>query len=169
MTAAEQGFLLLTCSLGDPERKPLTVAQFRELTKRMRLAEKPEQDRNLVESDLIKIGCNGAFAKRVLKLLSQTQQLNWYLEKGRKQDCYPLTRNTQAYPQRLRNALGMEAPGTLWTKGDRELLQMPGVSLVGSREAREENLDFAREVGRQAALQVLFTKEISGTSTWVSL
>ncbi len=153
MTAAEQGFLLLTGSLGDPQRKPLTVAQFRELTKRMRLAEKPKQERELQESDLLKIGCDSAFAQRVLNLLSQTEQMKWYLEKGRKQDCYPLTRNSQDYPHRLRNALGMEAPGALWTKGDRQLLQMPAISLVGSRDLNEENLRFSQEVGRQAALQ----------------
>ena len=31
MTGAEYGFLLLTSQLGNPDRKPLTVAQFREL------------------------------------------------------------------------------------------------------------------------------------------
>ena len=153
MTAAEQGFLLLTGSLGDPQRKPLTVTQFRELTKRMRLAEKPEQERELQESDLLKIGCDSAFAQRVLNLLSQTEQMKWYLEKGRKQDCCPLTRNSQDYPHRLRNALGMEAPGILWIKGDWSLLQMPCVSLVGSRDLNKENLRFSQEVGRQAALQ----------------
>ena len=29
MTGAERGFLLLCCHLGDPQRRPLTVAQFR--------------------------------------------------------------------------------------------------------------------------------------------
>ena len=31
MNGKERGFLLLTSHLGDPERKPLTVAQFRQL------------------------------------------------------------------------------------------------------------------------------------------
>ena len=153
MTAGEQGFLLLTSTLGDPERKPLTVAQFRELTKRMRQASRPEQDRELQESDLIKIGCDQAFARRILSLISQTQQLQWYLEKGRRRDCYPLTRNNPNYPDRLHKALAMEAPGSLWTIGDRELLTRPAVSLVGSRDLREENRRFAQEAGKQAALQ----------------
>ena len=41
MNPRERGFLLLTGYLGDPERKPLTVAQFRELAKRMQTMEKP--------------------------------------------------------------------------------------------------------------------------------
>ena len=47
----------------------------------------------------------------------------------------------------------MESPGCLWCKGDLSLLEKPKVSLVGSRELLPENRDFAREMGRQAALQ----------------
>ena len=153
MTAQERGFLLLTSRLGDPDRKPLTVAQFRELTKRMYQVEIPAENRELGKSDLMKIGCDKEMAERILRLLSQTEQLDWYLSKGRQQDCFPLTRNNPAYPAKLRTCLGMDAPGSLWTKGDRELLQMPAVSLVGSRELNAENYQFAKEVGRQAALQ----------------
>lgn len=153
MNAREQGFLLLTSSLGNPERKPLTIPQFRELTRRMRLSDRPLHDRELLEEDLIKIGCDPTFARRILLLLSQQEQLRWYLEKGRRQDCLPLTRNNAAYPAVLRKRLGMEAPAVLWTKGDRELLKMPAVALVGSRDLEEKNRDFAWEVGRQAAMQ----------------
>lgn len=153
MTAREEGFLLLTSSLGDPKRNPLTVAQFRELTKRMRQVDPPGQNRELQQEDLIKLGCDGVTAQRILKLLSQTEELRWYLGKGKKQDCFPLTRNNAGYPACLRRCLAMEAPGVLWTKGDRELLKMPAVSLVGSRDLHEENRLFAREVGKQAALQ----------------
>jgi DNA processing protein len=49
--------------------------------------------------------------------------------------------------------MGLDAPGCLWAKGDLSLLQMPMVSLVGSRELYEKNRRFAEEAGRQAALQ----------------
>jgi predicted Rossmann fold nucleotide-binding protein DprA/Smf involved in DNA uptake len=38
-------------------------------------------------------------------------------------------------------------------KGNTELLQKPCISLVGSRDIRQNNLIFAQEVGRQAAKQ----------------
>lgn len=153
MTGADRGFLLLTGHLGDPERRPLTVAQFRELTRQARHMETPLADRDLTEDDLVAIGCGRTFARRVLTLLSQEEQLDWYLERGQKQDCYPITRVNPLYPQRVRQRLDAEAPGCLWAKGDLSVLQQPTVSLVGSRVLREENLDFAREVGRQAARQ----------------
>lgn len=153
MTALEMGFLLLTSSLGNPERKPLTIPQFRELTRRMRQVEKPLRSGELQEKDLLKIGVDLPIAQRILDLLSQQEQLKWYLEKGAGKDCYPLTRNNPGYPAILHKRLQMEAPGVLWTKGDRELLKMPAVALVGSRELNEKNIAFAQELGKQAALQ----------------
>ena len=151
MTGAEQGFLLLTGHLGDPAAKPLTVAQFRELTRRCRGMKKPEQQRELTEKDLQSLGCDQMFAQRVIALLNRQEQLDWYLEKAKKADCQPVTRISESYPNRLHKALGMDAPGCLWIKGDRQILDMPKISLVGSRDLHPENRMFAREVGAQAA------------------
>ncbi len=153
MTPAEQGFLLLTSQLGDPQRRPLTIAQFRDLAIRARAMEKPLDSRELSERDLLAIGCSHEFAQRVILLLSQTEQLAWYVEKGRNAGCVPITRNSGRYPYRLRKCLGLDAPGVLWLKGDPQLLELPIVALVGSRELKEENRKFAEEVGKQAAKQ----------------
>ena len=153
MTPREQGFLLLTGYLGDPERKPLTVPQFRKLATMAAAMEKPTAERELTVADLQSIGCTTAFARRVVDLLSQEELLHWYLKSGTHVNCYPLTRLSDAYPDRLRKALALDAPGTLWTKGDRSLLQTPTISVVGSRDLNPENAAFAAEVGRQAALQ----------------
>lgn len=153
MTGAEQGFLLLTGHLGDPASKPLTVAQFRELTRRCRLMEKPTQQRELTVADMKNLGCDEHFARRVIALLNRQEQLAWYMEKARKAGCAPLTRISEHYPDRLHKALGMDAPACLWIKGNHEILDMPRVSLVGSRDLRPENREFARQVGVQAARQ----------------
>lgn len=153
MTPREQGFLLLTGYLGDAERKPLTIAQFRELTKRVRCMERPTQNREMTQEDLISIGCSRAFASRVLQLLSQTKQLQWYVSRGMHAGCIPLTRVTGGYPGAVRKALGLDAPGVLWAKGDLRLLNTKKISVVGSRDLYEENRIFAEEIGKQAALQ----------------
>lgn len=153
MTVREQGFLLLTGYLGDPERKPLTIAQFRRLAQMASAMEKPTQERELTEADLIRLGCEPAFAARVVNLLSQDRQLQWYLKEGKRAHCTPITRVSEDYPDRLRKTLRLDAPGTLWLKGDRSILKKTCVSVVGSRDLREENRKFAEEVGRQAALQ----------------
>jgi len=153
MNTAEQGFLLLTSSLGDPTRPILTVPQFRTLAQRARQMEKPDTMREMTVLDLLALGYDQIMAQRILTLLSQTEQLRWYLDKARKQDCFPISRISRNYPPQLRKRLSLDSPGCLWAKGDLTLLQYKAVALVGCRDLQQDNLAFAREAGRQAALQ----------------
>ena len=153
MNAREQGFLLLTSHLGDPERKVLTVAQLRNLFLRVQASDAPKQERELTEEDVISLGYDRETAHRIVNLLSQQEQLSWYLKKAQKAGVYPISRVSEAYPQVLRKKLGLDCPGSLWTKGDPELLTLPAISLAGSRELGESNAEFAIEAGRQAARQ----------------
>jgi len=153
LTGREQGFLLLSSHLGNPERKPLTTAQLRRLTQRAGAMEAPTVQRELTARDLIAIGYDRETAEHILRLLSDTQQLEWYVKKGARSGCYPITRVSEGYPDRLYHRLGAERPGCLWAKGDASLLSRPAVSLVGSRDLLPQNLAFAAEAGRQAARQ----------------
>ena len=152
MNARELGFLLLTSSFGDVDRHPLTVAQLRNLAKSVQSMDKPTKERELSEEDLLLLGYNRDMSQRILKLLGQNDELSYYLNRAKHLGCIPITRVTAGYPGALRR-LQLDAPGVLWAKGELSLLSSPMVSLVGSRDIREENLRFAAEVGRQAALQ----------------
>ena len=153
MNGREKGFLLLTSHLGDPERKILTLAQFRDLALRVRGLEGKDRASELTEEDLQSIGYNPAMAARMILLLSQEEQLDWYVREGQKRGCVPIARVSPDYPHALKERLGLESPGCLWAKGDLQLLEKPAVALVGSRELGTLNYAFAYEVGRQAALQ----------------
>ena len=153
MTGAERGFLLLGSTLGDPERRPLSTAQLRNLGKLVQNAPTPTEDRELSVADLMAIGCGRELAERIWLLLSQEDVLEHYVRRGAKNGCVPVTRVSEAYPARLKEKLAGEAPGVLWAKGDLGLLDSPMVALVGSRDIRPENKDFAEEAGRQAARQ----------------
>ena len=153
MTGPERGFLLLTSQLGNPERKPLTVAQLRLLASRVEMMERPAQIRDLEPGDLLALGYGREMAERIVALLDEEALLESYLRRGMGSGCYPLTRVTEGYPAVVRRRLGLDAPGCLWYKGDVSLLDRPIIALVGSRLIRGANEAFAREVGRQAALQ----------------
>lgn len=153
MTVGEQGFLLLTSQLGDLERKPLTVAQFRNLAMRVSQMEKPKQTRELTGDDLVALGYERQMALRMVALLSDKDRLESYVHRGKKQDCDPISRVSETYPKAVRKRLGLDAPGCLWAKGDATLLNMPAVSLVGSRELNVKNRKFAETVGREVAKQ----------------
>ena len=153
MTGADRGFLLLTSHLGNPMRRPLTVAQFRALTERMQAASRNPEERDLMPEDLMALGYGLGMAERIVELLAEEELLNHYLRKAKKLECIPVTRISENYPLVVRKRLGLESPGCLWARGDLELLKEPTISLVGSRELREDNWRFATEVGRQAACQ----------------
>ena len=153
MRETERGFLLLTSPLGDPLRKPLTVAQFRQLAARAREMEMPMEDRDLTRGDLLKLGYDRDFAYKILHLLSQEDLLEHYLRRCKKVGCSVISRIGEEYPGVLRKKLDPDSPAALWTKGDMSLLSKPAVALVGSRDIGPENRSFAWEVGAQAARQ----------------
>ena len=155
MTGAERGFLLLCCHLGNPERRPLTVAQFRKLSRRVREAEKAPGDRELALSDLTRLGYGKADAEQILSLFSEEELLDRYLHKAERAGCIPLTPLSPGYPRRLWEALGDDAPSCIWARGDLSLLLKAGIALVGSRDLHPENREFARQAGLEAAKQGL--------------
>lgn len=153
MTPRETGFLLLTGKLGNPDRKTLTAPQLRTLGQRVRDMERPQEDRELNEMDLCALGYGKDMARHILALLDEEVLLAHYLRRGRNSGCVPISRVGEKYPQSLKDKLGLDAPGCLWAKGDLDILSSPMVALVGSRDLNLKNREFAREVGRQAALQ----------------
>lgn len=153
MTAREEGFLLLTSQLGDPNRRVLTTPQLRMLGKRVQGMHPDDPNRDLTPEDLAALGYSRQMATRIVSLLADRELLEYYLLQAKKAHCCPLTRLTAGYPEAVRAALGQESPGVLWAKGEVSILQMPAISLVGSRNLDPENRTFAEEVGRQAALQ----------------
>lgn len=153
MSLKEYSFLLLTGKLGDPSRMPLTTAQLRTLAQRIPLLQHSTDDTQLSIAHLASIGIGEPLAGRILRLLEDAPQLEAYLARAKKAGCIPVTRTNEDYPLILRKRLGLDAPGCLWLKGDPQILKKPAVSLVGSRELRNANRDFAREVGMQAAKQ----------------
>ena len=153
MTGPERGFLLLRSRLGDCNRKPLTQAQLRNLWQLVRESERESGDRELEAEDLWRMGCTLQEAQRIAELLSEEEILDRYLSWGSLRGCVPITRVSEDYPKRLLSCLQEEAPGCLWAKGDRTLLQMQKIALVGSRDLQIPNAQFAQRVGRWAAQQ----------------
>lgn len=153
MTPAERGFLLLGSHLGDPERRCLSPAQFRELARRVRSADPQRDMRQMDSSDLIRLGYSRQMAHQILSLLEQEDLLDACLRRAQKMGFGILTRISEHYPQILRTKLGDDAPICLWYHGDLSFLQTSTLSLVGNRQLHPNNEAFTREVGSQAARQ----------------
>ena len=92
MTAAERGLVLLCCALGDRDAKPLTMAQFRELSSRMQTADRQGAPDDQVDEALLeRLGYSGEMAQRMVYLLSREARLETYLEEALEVGCYPVT------------------------------------------------------------------------------
>lgn len=151
MTAGERGFLLLTSRLGNPDRQVLTTAQLRSLAQRMQGREVPHEKRDLTERDLQALGYGREMSRRIVSLLEEEDVLDHYLHRAAHCGCVPVTRVSENYPLLLHRRLGLDSPGCFWAKGDLSLLNLPAISLVGSRDLNRENRDFAAAVGCHVA------------------
>ena len=156
MTAAEEGVLLLCTRLGSDAAKPLTMAQFRELGLRVRAA-MPAGDpiRDLTVRDLLELGYSPEDARHIVGLLDRQTPLTAYLAAGERLGIVPVTRVSPAYPLRISKKRQFSAPPVLFARGDLSLLEQPSVAVVGSRQLRPENVDFAKQAGRIAAKEGL--------------
>ena len=144
MNPRECGYLLLSSKLGNPDRRPLSTAQLRLLAQRAAYLPENRDTQELTMAHLLSLGLERQLAERVLHLLEDTLLLEAYLSKAKRLGCTAITRVTDTYPAALRQRLGLDAPGCLWAKGNCDILRMPAVSLVGSRDLQDENRKFAR-------------------------
>jgi predicted Rossmann fold nucleotide-binding protein DprA/Smf involved in DNA uptake len=90
-------------------------------------------------------------ADRIHRLLSRGGQLAMELERLASLGIWVLTRADEDYPARLKQRLRGDAPPLFYGAGARHLLGQGGVAVVGSRDADDNALAFAREVGRFCA------------------
>lgn len=151
MTSGEEGFLLLSCHFGNSDRKILTTAQLRTLAARVTGRDWAVRPGDLTWQDIAALGYDTGFSQRIAELLGETDLLRRYLIRGEKAGCVPITRVSPDYPPLLRQRLGLDSPGCLWAKGNLDILHTPGIALVGSRDLKDRNREFAAAVGRYAA------------------
>ena len=153
MTAAERGLLLLCCGLGQKNVYPLTMAQFRELSRRASAAGLGDgnADAAVTEADLLRLRYSPAMAERIVELLNREELLDRYLEEGRQLGLFPLTRVSAGYPEPLLRKKEASRPPLFFCAGDPTALKGPYVGLAGSRDASQAALDFAAQAGYLAA------------------
>lgn len=91
--------------------------------------------------------------ERVLPLLERGFQVGLLLEKWQRAGLWVVTRSSADYPKLLQDRLGDQSPPIFYGAGDRKKLDTKALAVVGSRNAAEEDLHFARQLGHAAAQQ----------------
>ena len=148
--------MLLTVSFGKSDAeasKPLTPTEWADFAVWL-------NNGRLTPGDLLKCDVVEALqgwehpkvtARRVQALLNRGAALGFALEKWARAGLWVVTRSDSDYPSRLKQRLRHKAPAILFGCGNRERLTANGIAVVGSRHARDIDIDFAASAGRRAA------------------
>lgn len=156
--AKTQAVLLLTGHFGRPDRsapKPLTATEWGRVAQWLhehgvgpeRLL---EDDPKTVMPDWVD---RTVSLERLRYLLGRGTALGLALEKWERAGLWVMTRADPDYPTRLKKRLAWSSPPVLFGAGQRTLVDGGGLAIVGSREASEADLEFARALGARAADQ----------------
>ena len=158
LSADTQVVLLLCSRLGQKDEngaKPLTARQYGVLTRWLR--ERSMRPRDLLENTgrarLAGIQAAELAPETLEQLLDRGAALGIMAERWTSRGLWVLSRSDDAYPGRLKSYLGQAAPPLLFGAGEPRLLQAGGLAMVGSRDASEEEIEFARSVAAACASQ----------------
>lgn len=159
-----QAILLLTTHLAKPVKNqsrstaPLTPAEWGRLS--LWLGEKGVSPESLLNDDdpvrLLEGWCDRSVSlARIRYLLERAGALALAWERWQRAGLWAITRSDADYPTRLKRFLGVDSAPVLFGCGNRSLLDRGGVAVVGSRNASDDDLEFAARLGGEIALQGL--------------
>ena len=158
LTHRDQAILLLNVSLGKSDAggsRPLSGKEWARFAGWLK--ERGQEPSMLLDNglDALPEGWEDKSVTRgrLRALLDRGAALGFALEKWERAGLWVMTRSDAAYPERLKRRLGRMAPAVLFGCGDRSLAGRGGIAVVGSRNAGEDSLAFARELGADAAAE----------------
>ena len=171
-SADTQALLLLCSRLGqvdDNGAKPLTAKQYGALARWLR--ERSLRPGDLLDNQgrrrLTELQVAGLAREAVEALLDRGGALGIMTDRWTSRGLWVLGRGDDGYPARFKSYLGQAAPPLLFGAGDAKLLQRGGLAMVGSRDASDEDIEFARRVAAGCAAQEI--PVISGGARGVDL
>jgi predicted Rossmann fold nucleotide-binding protein DprA/Smf involved in DNA uptake len=149
-----QAIALLCSTLALPREaptRPLTPTQWSALAASIHASElgTPSALFGLEAEEITdSLGVSPEAGGRVAELLSRGAQLALELERLSTRGIWILTRADDGYPPLFRKRLKTTAPPVLFGAGDRSALLERSVAVVGSRDADEASIGFAKALGR---------------------
>ena len=141
--------ILLLSRIGNDEVRPLKASEFWGLCD---LVGGPSLLLGTDETQLVgEHGLAADLAARIVALLDRATAMAFELERLGQAGISTLTPFDEHYPRRFVEQLGAAAPALLYAAGAAELLNRPGVGVVGSRNVSPQGADVARTAAERAA------------------
>jgi predicted Rossmann fold nucleotide-binding protein DprA/Smf involved in DNA uptake len=165
--------ILLLCGRFGGERQdafqPLSTREYGELAKWL-------FSRSIWPSDLMdqaqgalifEVGEAKLDPKRLEFLIGRGTALALSLERWQRAGLWVISRSDAEYPARLKKRLKNATTPLLYGAGDKTLLNLGGLAMVGSRDASESALEFTRQVAVQCAREEMAV--VSGGARGIDL
>lgn len=141
--------ILLTSRLLDGAVKPFKAKEFwEELVGQI---EQPQVLLGKTADELIQMGVPQDSVTRIIELLDRATAMAFELERLDGSGIRVLTPFDEEYPQTWLERLSGKAPPVLYAAGALELLNQPGVGVVGSRDVSSEGQEIAKEAAKRVA------------------
>lgn len=142
----------LTTATTAPSDAILKPAEFRAVRARIVATGRPLGDLLGPNAAAVVTECADLVPEsRLHDLLGRGFRLAQALDQWAARSIWVVGTTDDAYPTRLRDRFGDDAPPVLYGCGDADLLQAGGLAVVGSRDCDEETLAWTTEIGRRAA------------------
>ena len=156
LSPSTQAILLLTSAFSkyaSDEEQPLSVSEWglfaawlHEHNMKPEDLLKKDFEVKLKEWSNTKISIN-----RLKQLLNRGAALALAMEKWHRVGLWVITRSEKEYPQNIKRKLKHLSPPILYGIGNRKLLNTQAIAVVGSRNADQNNLNYAYEIGKKIA------------------
>ena len=141
--------ILLLSRIGSDEVRPLKASEFWGLCD---LVGRPSLLLGADETQLVgEHGLAADLAARIVDLLDRATAMAFELERLGQAGISTLTPFDEHYPRRFVDRLGAAAPALLYAAGTVELLDNPGVGVVGSRNVSPDGAEVAGAAAERAA------------------
>jgi predicted Rossmann fold nucleotide-binding protein DprA/Smf involved in DNA uptake len=137
----------------DNSVKPLTLREYNILVKwLMKTGERPDF---LLQEDSLVVASKdtGLEYSKLKSLLGRGVQLGFTIEEWHRNGIWVLSRSDKDYPSRYRNKLKDSAPPILFGVGDKSLLDLGGLAVVGSRNVDHRGEEFTRDVAERCVTE----------------
>jgi predicted Rossmann fold nucleotide-binding protein DprA/Smf involved in DNA uptake len=151
-----QAIFLLTAPLllgrNSPPAELLSHNEYKQLARHLREGgHQPCDLLNYHADDLLRTCQPIIDENRLRQLLARGFLLSQAVTHWHSRAIWVVSRADQHYPARLKTRLREDAPAVLYGCGDISLLNAGGLAVVGSRDADQAELDYARHAGKLSA------------------
>lgn len=145
--------IILLCGVFGKERsvKPLSVTEYTSLVRW--LVSKELRPADLMQTETLEQAFRGSGIekKRLTMLLDRGVQLGFAVEEWQQNGIWVISRSDAVYPMRLKKHLKDKAPPLLFGVGNRALLNLGGLGIVGSRNVDQTGQEFTAKVAKICA------------------